>query len=117
MSIQSESIQLTTNGAGNASGSSLRPVNGLLSGISISLGTISAGSVWTITESDSALPLLTATVAASGTFYPRSGAVDPTGTPIPNSFPPLPLTGKVAVSVSGGGASHAGSLVYWWMTE
>lgn len=115
MSVHTTTVTVVTNGAGDFTGYTPRPVNGELDTIHIDLGTITPGATWTLTaDEDGATPLLTATPAVSTDCSPRASAVGITNVAITNSFVPIPLTGRAKVVVSGGGASNIGTVSVTW---
>jgi hypothetical protein len=112
--IQSDVLTVRTDGAGNCTTYSTRPIDGTLASVHVTLGGITAGAMFVLTADDDAIPLLTVSPMTDGDWDPRQTAVGTTGSAIAGSFVALPITGRVRCDVTGGGPANIGTVRLTW---
>lgn len=123
--IQRVAISLATAADGSCTAYSPTDVAGLVVGVYLDVGSggtaLAAGTDLTITEEDTAAPILTLTNAgaASARYLPRVATHDATGTAT-GALDAAPVEGRIKVVVAQGGDTQAGTLYVYvdgWVAE
>ena len=115
---RSSSVSIVTDGAGAATAYTSDFLNGgHVESVTITTGTLVAGTDWTITDDATGAAILTLTNVNTGTFRPRGATHDTVGAAslYTTGFAvndKIAISGRIKIVVAQGGAATAGTISF-----